>query len=187
MVDWQSESDLDSIRNSCDVSTSVVYVDFRGGICPCRQCRRQCKIFASRVNFSIFTHFLCFFPPTKTVEKMWNWRCKIFNFKIRRCKFLDKFHVCQPPSPQHITSLLKKISTEVIHPHVSKLPGLLLLVVLAVHSAVDHQTKWAKSRQVGYPRNGLLMNTKDIQSSCLWVGHCWKEPNLQNPPLATDR
>ena len=34
---------------------------FRGGICPSRQCRRQCKIFASGVNFSIFTHFLCFF------------------------------------------------------------------------------------------------------------------------------
>ena len=33
----------------------------RGGICPCRQCQRQCKIFASGVNFSIFTHFLCFF------------------------------------------------------------------------------------------------------------------------------
>ena len=33
----------------------------RGGICPCRQCRRQCKIFASGVNFSIFTHLLCFF------------------------------------------------------------------------------------------------------------------------------
>ena len=33
----------------------------RGGICPCRQCRRQCKIFASGVNFSIFTHFLCIF------------------------------------------------------------------------------------------------------------------------------
>ena len=31
------------------------------GICPRRQCRRQCKIFASGVNFSIFTHFLCFF------------------------------------------------------------------------------------------------------------------------------
>ena len=33
----------------------------RGGICQCRQCRRQCKIFASGVNLSIFTHFLCFF------------------------------------------------------------------------------------------------------------------------------
>ena len=33
----------------------------RGGICPWRHCRRQCNIFASGVNFSIFTHFLCFF------------------------------------------------------------------------------------------------------------------------------
>ena len=33
----------------------------RGGICQCRHCRRQCKIFDSGVNFSIFTHFLCFF------------------------------------------------------------------------------------------------------------------------------
>ena len=57
----------------------------------------------------------------------------------------------QPPSPQHITSLLKKISAEVIHPHVSKLPGLVLLVVLAVHSALNQQTTWAKTRQVGYP------------------------------------
>ena len=36
--------------------------EFRGGIGPSRHCRRQCKIFASGVNFSIFTHFLCFFP-----------------------------------------------------------------------------------------------------------------------------
>ena len=34
----------------------------RGEICPCRHCWRQCKIFASGVNFSIFTHFLCFSP-----------------------------------------------------------------------------------------------------------------------------
>ena len=33
----------------------------RGGICPCRQCRRQYKFFASGVNFSIFTHFFVFF------------------------------------------------------------------------------------------------------------------------------
>ena len=33
-----------------------------------------------------------------------------------------------------------KIPTEVIHPNLSDLPGLLLLVVLAVHSDVDHQT-----------------------------------------------
>ena len=36
-------------------------VGFRGEICQCRHCRRQCKIFASGVIFSIFTHFLCFF------------------------------------------------------------------------------------------------------------------------------
>ena len=36
-------------------------VDDRGGICPSRQSWRGCKIFASGVNFSIFTHFLCFF------------------------------------------------------------------------------------------------------------------------------
>ena len=33
----------------------------RGGICQCRHCRRQCKIFASCVYFFIFTHFLYFF------------------------------------------------------------------------------------------------------------------------------
>ena len=64
----------------------------RGGICPSRQCRWQCKIFASGVNFSIFTHFFVFFL-TKTVEIRWNWWCKIFSPKIRRCKFSDKFHV----------------------------------------------------------------------------------------------
>ena len=37
------------------------YLIPRGGLCPCRHYRRQCKIFASGVNFSIFTHFLCFF------------------------------------------------------------------------------------------------------------------------------
>ena len=40
---------------------AFVTVHPRGGICPSRQCQRQCKIFASSVNFSIFTHFLCFF------------------------------------------------------------------------------------------------------------------------------
>ena len=35
----------------------------RGEICHCRHCRRQCKFFANRVNFSIFTHFLCLFSP----------------------------------------------------------------------------------------------------------------------------
>ena len=41
--------------------------------------------------------------------------------------------------PQHITSLLKEIPTKVIHHNVSDLPGLLLLVALAIHSAVPHQ------------------------------------------------
>ena len=36
---------------------SIWYNVVRVGICQCR----QCKIFASGVNFSIFTHFLCFF------------------------------------------------------------------------------------------------------------------------------
>ena len=52
---------LDLFYNKC------VFCDYRGGICPCRQCWRQCKIFASGVNLSIFTHFLCFFF-TKTVK-----------------------------------------------------------------------------------------------------------------------
>ena len=69
---------------------------------------------------------------------------------VQTCWNYEKLS-CQPPSPQHITSLLKKISAEVIHPHVSKLPGLVLLVVLAVHSALNQQTTWAKTRQVGYP------------------------------------
>ena len=40
----------------------------------------------------------------------------------------------------HILNVMEKISTNVIYPNVSDLPGSLLLVVLAVHSAVDHQT-----------------------------------------------
>ena len=31
---------------------------------------------------------------TKTVKIRWNWRCKIFFLKIRRCKIFDKFRVC---------------------------------------------------------------------------------------------
>ena len=33
----------------------------RGEIFSCRHCQQQCIIFASGVNFSIFTNFLCFF------------------------------------------------------------------------------------------------------------------------------
>ena len=36
--------------------------------------------------------------------------------------------------------LLKKMSTDVIYPNASVLPGLLLEVVLAVQGVVDHQT-----------------------------------------------
>ena len=43
------------------ISEKKSYLNHRGEICPCRHCRRQCKIFATGVNFSIFTHFLCFF------------------------------------------------------------------------------------------------------------------------------
>ena len=68
--------------------------------------------------------------------------------------------------------------------YVRYLPGLLLLVVLAVHSAVDHKTTWAKIRQVGYPWKGLSKNILVLQSSCLWVRWGGKEPNLQNLPLA---
>ena len=68
--------------------------------------------------------------------------------------------------------------------YVRYLPGLLLLVVLAVHSAVDHETTWAKIRQVGYPWKGLSKNILVLQSSCLWVRWGGKEPNLQNLPLA---
>ena len=56
-----------------------------------------------------------------------------------------------------------------IYPNVSVLPGLLLEVVHAVHSAVDHQTTQAKIRQVGYQIKGLSMNIIVLQSICLWV------------------
>ena len=78
----------------------------------------------------------------------------------------------------------KKNSNDVTHPDVSDLPGLPLLVVLAIPSAVDHQTTWAKIRQVGYPRKGLSMNIIVLQLICLWVGYGWKEPNLQYLPFA---
>ena len=48
----------------------MMYIDYcynnlftlvRGGICQCRHCRWQYKIFASGVNFPIFTHLLRFF------------------------------------------------------------------------------------------------------------------------------
>merc|ERR1712016_380223 len=78
--------------------------------------------------------------------------------------------------------LLKKTLSDMMYPNVSVLPGLLLQVVLAVHGVVDHQTTLAKIRQVGYQIKGLSMNFIVFQFSCLWAE---KEPNFQNPPLAT--
>ena len=49
--------------------------------------------FCQRCKFFHFHSFFVFFL-TKTVEIRWNWRCKIFSLKIRRCKVWDKFHVC---------------------------------------------------------------------------------------------
>ena len=98
---------------------------------------------------------------------------------VRHVKSIKNFHVA---TAYH--DLVEKISTDVIHSNVRYLPGLLLLVVLAVHSAVDHQTTWSKVRQVGYPWKGLSKNILVLQSSCLWVRWGGKEPNLQNLPLA---
>ena len=46
--------------NACNphlLPESFTDIELRGEICPCRHCRQQCKIFASGVNFSIFTNF----------------------------------------------------------------------------------------------------------------------------------
>ena len=91
---------------------------------------------------------------------------------------------CHPTSSQHIT-FYKKTSTDVIYPNVSVLPGLLLKDVLAMHGVVDHQTTLAEIRQVGYQIKEISMNFIVLQFSCLWVRWGRKEPNLQNPPLAT--
>ena len=68
-----------------------------------------------------------------------------------------------------ISHPIKKMSTDMIYPNVSLLPGLPLEVVLAVHGVVEHQTTRAKIRQVGYQIKGLSMNIVVLQSSCLWV------------------
>ena len=64
----------------------------RGGICPSRQSWRECKTFASNVNFSIFTHFLCFFPLTLLklgeIDGV-----KFLARKSGSVIFFDKFHV----------------------------------------------------------------------------------------------
>ena len=57
-------------------------------------------------------------------------KCSLCGQQCQECKQLS----FKPPSPQHITSYLKKIPTKVIHPSVRDHPGLLLLVALVVHS-----------------------------------------------------
>ena len=78
-----------------------------------------------------------------------------------------------------ITSSLKKIPTELIHPNVSDLPGLLLQVLLAVHSTVDQQHARTEIRQVGYLWKGLEKVCKlpdndvfkDTKSFDCWIKH----------------
>ena len=61
--DWEDIAVNVEVRNSnpFKLHRQLQLGKGRGGICPSRQCRRQCKIFASGVNFSTFTHFLCYF------------------------------------------------------------------------------------------------------------------------------
>ena len=66
---------------------------------------------------------------------------------------LTLFTMSMKSSPYHITSLIKKL-----YPYVSDLPGLLLLFILAVHSA---STSKPNKQKIGQ-----------------------EKPSLQNPPLA---
>ena len=84
--------------------------------------------------------------------------CSVENIKNSHVTLTTAYHV-----------LVEHIQTQVIHPIVSVLPGLLLQVVLAVHGVVDHQTTLAKIRQVGYQIKGLSMNFIVLQFSCMWV------------------
>ena len=83
---------------------------------------------------------------------------------------------------RHVGSITKKSTTVTTAYHilswrkfkrrwyilfVSDLPSPLIHVVFAVHSVVNHQTTWAKSRQLGYPRKGLSKKNKVLLSSCL--------------------
>ena len=57
-----------------------------------RICRENCK-------YALDKNFHCHFCPRRKAVKFchpeikWNWWCKIFGLKIRRCRILDKFHV----------------------------------------------------------------------------------------------
>ena len=82
-----------------DISTeqgrNSIHTKNRGEICPCR--RRQCKIFASGVNFSTKQH-VCIYAIEAWVKSVANYAfywCTILGLKIRMCKKLDKYHVWQ--------------------------------------------------------------------------------------------
>ena len=62
---------------------------------------------------------------------------RVFNV-VRYVENKKNSHVNQ--HHHSISHPIKKMSTDMIYPIVSLLPGLLLEVVLAVHGVVDHQT-----------------------------------------------
>ena len=82
----------------------------RGGICHCRHCQRQCKICASGVNFSIFTHFLCFFL-LKLLKLGENVGVKFLAGKSVGVKFLTNSMSVNPPF-SHYDYVLWKIYLE---------------------------------------------------------------------------
>ena len=66
-----------------------------------------------------------------------------------------------------ITAYHILITTKVIHPIVSHLPGLLLLVVVAVHIAVDHQLTCTKCGQTGWKyKKNFHVNHNHHSISC---------------------
>ena len=62
-ISMTKQAIISSVVDYYEYDEQIIKIFVRGGICPCRQCRRQCKNFPSGVNFSVFTHFLCFFLP----------------------------------------------------------------------------------------------------------------------------
>ena len=88
-------------------------VPVRGGICPYRHCRQQCKIFASGVNFSIFTFFVFYlyncwnctskliYYQNAQITDIWyvyavkSWSQNVTNYALLRCKIFGlKFQRC---------------------------------------------------------------------------------------------
>ena len=64
---WLAPKVLSDQRWHCQVEYHMYYqVHCRGEICHCRHCRRQCKIFASGVNFSR-NNAICYINESKKV------------------------------------------------------------------------------------------------------------------------